>query len=176
MRSRYRVQEPRRAHFVSSTIVGWLPVFTSAACCEILVEAFVYAREHKGLIIHGWVIMDNHFHAVVFAPDLSATLRDLKKFTAQRFLAQVEREGRDWLLELLRSERTAHKKGSQAQVWQEGFHPQAIDDAMMEQKLDYIHRNPLRRGWVASPEHWRYSSAHEWLSGAIPLLRCDRWK
>jgi REP element-mobilizing transposase RayT len=177
MRSRYRVHEPERAHFVTSTIVAWLPVFTSAACCEILVEAFAHARRHKGLIIHGWVIMDNHFHAVVFAPDLSATLRDLKKFTAQRLLAQVERERREWLLKLLRTERAEHKTGSQAQVWQEGFHPQAIiNDAMMEQKLDYIHSNPVRRGWVASPEHWRYSSAHEWLSGATPLLHCDPWR
>jgi REP element-mobilizing transposase RayT len=177
MRSRYRVHEPERVHFVTSTIVGWLPIFTSPACCQILVDAFAYAREHKGLCIHGWAIMDNHFHAVVAAPDLSATMADLKKFTARQLLAQIEREGRDWLLKLLRDERAAHKTRSKAQVWQEGFHPQAVhDDAMMQQKLEYLHNNPVRRGWVASPEHWRYSSAHEWLPGAMPLLRCDAWR
>ena len=49
MRSRYRVHEPERAHFVTSTIAGWLPVFTSPACCEILAGSFAYCREHKGL-------------------------------------------------------------------------------------------------------------------------------
>ena len=44
---------------------------------------------------------------------------------------------------------------------------------MMEQKLTYIHENPVRRGWVTHPEHWRYSSAHEWLEGAQPVLKCD---
>lgn len=101
----------------------------------------------------------------------------MKKFTARQLLAQIEREGRDWLLKLLRDERAAHKTRSKAQVWQEGFHPQAIhDDGMMQQKLEYIHNNPVRRGWVASPEHWRYSSAHEWLPGAMLLLRCDVWR
>ena len=42
--------------------------------------------------------------------------------------------------------------------------------------LTYIHNNPVKRGWVASPEHWRYSSAHEWLAGAEALFKCDDWK
>jgi len=48
--------------------------------------------------------------------------------------------------------------------------------ATMLQKIDYVHANPVRRGWVASPEYWRYSSAHEWLPGAEPVLRCDDWR
>jgi hypothetical protein len=41
--------------------------------------------------------------------------------------------------------------------------------------IDYIHANPVRRGWVSAPEHWRYSSAHEWLAGSVPIIRCDAW-
>ena len=59
----------------------------------------------------------------------------------------------------------------------EGYHPQAIySDQTMLQKIEYIHANPVRRGWVASVEHWHYSSAHAWLSGAAPVLKCDPWK
>lgn len=118
MRSRYRVHEPERAHFVTSTIAGWLPVFTSPACCEILAGSFAYCREHKGLRLHGWVIMENHFHAIVSAPDLSVVLADLKKFTARRLVEQLPREGRDWLLRLLAGEKAAHKAQSRYQVWQ----------------------------------------------------------
>ncbi len=46
----------------------------------------------------------------------------------------------------------------------------------MEQKLDYIHNNPVLRGMVVAAEHWRYSSAHEWLVGGHPLLKCDLWR
>lgn len=44
----------------------------------------------------------------------------------------------------------------------------------MRQKLDYIHQNPLRRGYVDQPEHWRYSSARDY-QGQPGLIGIDRW-
>lgn len=143
MRSRYRIHEPERAHFVTSTIVDGLPAFTSPACCEMLVASLAFCQAHKGLRLRAWVVMDNHLHLLATADELSAVLADFKKFTARQLLAQFVREGRDWLAVLLRERKAAHKVQSRAQVWQEGFHPQAIhDDAMMRQKLDYLHANP----------------------------------
>jgi REP element-mobilizing transposase RayT len=177
MRTRYKVYDPSATYFVTSTIVAWLPVFTTAATCDILVESLAYCRQHKGLSLFGWVILDNHFHAVVAAPELTRVLADLKKFTARRLLDQVKQEGREWLLNQFEYYRAHHKTASDYQVWQEGFHPQQIEgNAMMEQKLEYNHNNPVRRGLVAAPEHWRYSSAHEWLVGAQPVMRCDPWR
>lgn len=177
MRSRYRIHAPGAPHFITGTIVEWLPVFTTAACCDILVRAFAYSREHKGLKLHAWVILDNHFHAIVAGPELAKTIGDLKKFTARELLAQLAGERRDWLLNQLRYYCAAHKTASEHQVWQEGVHPQAIlSDETMLQKLEYLHNNPVKRGLVASPEHWRYSSAHEWLGGALAVLRCDPWR
>ena len=176
MRSRYRVHPPDRAHFVTCTIVEWLPVFTSTGCCDILVNSLQHCRQRKDLKIYAWVILENHFHAILSAPDLSAVLRDLKSFSAARILEQLAKENRDWLLNQLRYYRGAHK-ATEHQVWQEGSHPQVIaDDAMMHQKLEYLDNNPVKRGWVVAPEHWRYSSAHEWRGGAQPLLKCDAWR
>ena len=111
-----------------------------------------------------------------FRPDLSGTLRDIKSYTAKLLLEQVAAEGRDWLLNQLRYYRDGHKP-NQFQIWQEGMHPQAIPtDEIMLQKLEYLHNNPVKRGWVSSPEHWRYSSAHEWQEGAISVLKCDPWR
>jgi putative transposase len=175
MRSRYLIYHQDRAHFVTSTIVEWLPIFTSPACCDILVNSLRHCREHKMLKIYAWVILDNHFHAILAAPDLSAVLRDLKSFTAYEILKQLAEERRDWLLDRLHFRHASHKP-TEYQVWQEGSHPQVIaDDAMMRQKLEYLHNNPVKRGWVTAPEHWRYSSAHEWLGGAQSVLWCDAW-
>jgi hypothetical protein len=110
-------------------------------------------------------------------PNLAATLRDLKKFTARQILDQLKLEGRDWLLNQLAYFCAAHNCESSHQVWQEGVHPQSITgDEMMLQKLEYLHNNPVKRGLVASPEHWVYSSAHQWLAGAVPVLRVDLWR
>jgi REP element-mobilizing transposase RayT len=176
MRSRYRIHEPNRAHFVTGTIVEWLPVFSTGACCDILVNSLAYSRDHKGLKIHGWVILDTHFHAVLAAPDLSAVLRDIKSYTAKLLIDEVSTDGREWLINQLRHYRAGHKP-NEFQIWQEGSHPQAIPtDDIMLQKLEYLHNNPVKRRLVSAPEHWRYSSAHEWLPGVEPVLRCDPWR
>jgi putative transposase len=92
-------------------------------------------------------------------------------------LAQIEQEGRGWLVQQLGFFRTAHKTHSTHQVWQEGVHRQTLPtDEILQQKVDYIHRNPVLRGMVAPPEDWRYSSAHEWREGATPVMRCDPWR
>jgi REP element-mobilizing transposase RayT len=125
--------------------------------------------------MHG-VILDNHFHAILAAPDLSRLMADIKRHTAKLLLAQLAKDGADCLINQLAFFRRRDRVESTHQIWQEGFHPQAIhDDAMMQQKLDYIHANPVKRGLVALPEHWRYSSAHEWLEGAMPSFKCDPW-
>ena len=177
MRTRYRFNETHRSHFITGTIVEWLPVFATSACADLLVASFLHCREHRGLQIYAWVILDTHFHAIVSGPDLADTITALKRHTARVLLEQLRAEGRDWLLNQLGYYKAAHKVASRHQVWQEGVHPQSISsDAMMEQKLAYIHENPVKRGWVTHPEHWRYSSAHEWLAGAQPVLKCDGWR
>ena len=177
MRSRYQARQPDAAYFVTSTVIQWLPVFTTSARCDILVEALAYCREHKGLRITAWVILDNHFHAILAAPDLPRVMADLKRHAAKQMIAQLQAERCEWLLHLLRTFRAPHKTESTHQFWQEGFHPQAIiSDEMMVQKRDYLHANPGKRGPVAAPEDWRYSSAHEWDESATPVLRCDPWR
>lgn len=136
MRSRYRIKIEDAAHFITSTAVEWLPIFTTTACCDILIRSFDYCRRQKALRIYGWVIRDNHFHAIISGPRLAQTVADLKKFTARELLGQLKLEGREWLLNQLAYFRAAHKSESAHQVWQEGVHRQRIlSDEMMLQKL-----------------------------------------
>ena len=42
---------------------------------------------------------------------------------------------------------------------------------MLRQKIEYIHQNPVRRGYVDEPTHWRYSSARNYVGepGLAPV-------
>ena len=69
----------------------------------------------------------------------------------------------------------AHKRDREYRFWQEGAHAEMIfSEAVMREKLNYIHRNPVKRGYVDSPEHWRYSSARNYL-GEPGLIGIDPW-
>jgi putative transposase len=173
MRSRYKIVELESPHFITCTIVGWLPVFTRARYLDIITASLTFCRQQKGLRLHAYVILDNHLHLMVSADNLSQVIRDFKRHTAKEILAVARQEDKQWLLKQFEFFKSAHKGNSQHQVWQEGFHSQAITaEDMLRQKLDYIHYNPVRIGSVDCPEDWRYSSARNYL-GQDGLLEID---
>ena len=49
-----------------------------------------------------------------------------------------------------------------------------LNKDMMREKLDYIHNNPIKRGYVALAAHWRYSSAANYFN-AEGLIEIDAW-
>ncbi|MDD3582033.1 MAG: hypothetical protein PHW74_13560 [Desulfobacca sp.] len=173
MRSRYKIVELKHPHFITCTIVGWLPVFTRAKYLDIITASLTFCRQQKGLLIHAYVILDNHLHLVVSSDNLSQVMRDFKRHTAKEILTIARQDNKIWLLKQFEWFKSGHKGLSQHQVWQEGFHPQAITtEEMLRQKLEYIHYNPVKLGLVDRPEHWRYSSARHYL-GQEGVLEID---
>jgi putative transposase len=173
MRSRYKIAELESLHFITCTIVGWLPVFTRTRYLDITTASLSFCRQQKGLRLYAYVILDNHLHLVVSADNLSQVIRDFKRHTAKEILAAARQGDKQWLLKQFEFFKSAHKGNSQHQVWQEGFHPQAITtEDMLRQKLDYIHYNPVRLGLVDRPEDWRYSSARNYF-GQDGVLEID---
>jgi putative transposase len=68
----------------------------------------------------------------------------------------------------------AHHKEKTYQVWEEGYQPKLIqNEAMMKIKIDYIHQNPIKRGYVDEAFHWRYSSARNY-NGKSGLIEIER--
>ncbi|HHT9147343.1 MAG: transposase, partial [Candidatus Brocadiaceae bacterium] len=71
-----------------------------------------------------------------------------------------------WLLNQFEFYKKKYKTDCEYQVWQKGFHPQMImgEDVFM-QKVEYIHHNPVKRGFVEQAEHWVYSSVRNYSTG-----------
>ncbi len=173
MRSRYKIAELNSPHFITCTIVGWLPVFTRQKYFEIITASLTFCRQEKGLRLHAYVILDNHLHLAVSSNSLSQVIRDFKRHTAKEILAVAQQDNKLWLLKQFEFFKCGHKGESQHQVWQEGVHPQAITtEDMLRQKLDYIHYNPVKVGLVDRPEDWRYSSARNYF-GQDGVLEID---
>lgn len=117
-------------------------------------------------MLYAFVILDNHFHLVAAAPDLPGAITSLKMFTAKEIIALLQSEPKGWLLNQLAYYKKRCQVNSDYQVWQEGCHPQLImSEEMLVQKIEYIHNNPVKRGLVDLPEHWRYSSARNYVMG-----------
>jgi len=174
-RSRYVILEPDKPHFLTCTVVEWLPVFTRPDAVQILLDSWMYQREHDGLKLFGYVILENHLHFVAQAPLLDKCLSSFKSYTAARLIKLLAAHRVERLLTRLRLAKLAHKHDREYQFWQEGSHAEMVfSEAVMREKLDYIHRNPVKRGYVDLPEHWRYSSARSYM-GQPGLIDIDSW-
>ena len=118
------------------------------------------------------MILENHLHMVIQAPALATELARFKSFTARRLLDYLEEHHVEQVLKQFSWFRKQHKTDCAYQLWEEGSHPQLMDnEEVLRQKLDYIHQNPVKRGYVDLPEHWRCSSARNYAGreGLIPV-------
>jgi putative transposase len=166
-RTRYRIFETEFPYFMTCTIVGWLPIFTRPEAAEIIFSSWHFLQRESEFKLFGYVILENHAHLIASAPELSGAMQGFKSYTARQIIDMLERRAASVLLRQLRAHRLRHKKESEYQVWQEGSQPKQIqNEEMMRQKLDYIHYNPVERGYVDDPLHWRYSSARNYAGRA----------
>lgn len=172
---KYKITDNNGIYFVTTTIVGWVDIFTRRELSEIIIDSLKFCQKEKGLIIYAWCLMPSHLHMMVSAvggKNLSDIMRDFKKFTSKKIISTLGQinESRDWLTDKFSFAARTHSKTEEFKVWQDGFHPISIETNLFkEQKLNYIHQNPVKAGLVNEPEHYNYSSAINYCGG-IGLL------
>lgn len=181
MGAAYQIHDQQDVYFMTFQVVYWMDVFTRQCYRDIVLESMTYCRNNKGLLVYGYVIMSNHVHAIVASQtgELSSTIRDFKKFTASRILEAVQEEGesrRRWLLRQMEHAARKHKRNSIHQLWTHENHAVQLKSLQLaEQRLHYIHQNPVRAGIVANAEHYVYSSAALY-AGEEGLIEIDFMK
>ncbi|ADB39363.1 REP-associated tyrosine transposase [Spirosoma linguale] len=175
----YIIRDSAATHFLTLQVIDWVDVFTRRIYRDMVLESLSYCRHKKGLLIYGYVIMSNHVHLMVQARDenLPDVLRDLKKFTANRIIKEIsssDTESRsDGMLKRFEFAAQRHVRNSVHQFWTHENHPIEITSTkFLNQKLNYIHENPVRAGWVEEPQEYLYSSARNY-GGRTGLIDID---
>ncbi|MCC5899418.1 MAG: transposase [Phormidium sp. BM_Day4_Bin.17] len=156
-RSRYRVLEDS-PHFLTCTVVNWLPLFSQPQLVQIILDSLQFLQDKQRLTLHAYVIMENHLHLIASSENLPKAMQTFKSFTAREIIDTLVKNKSYWLSHLQRG-KSPQRYNQDYQLWQEGYHPQVIQNQqILQQKVEYIHANPVRRGYVDDPSHWRYSS------------------
>ena len=174
-RSRYKFTQPNQPHFMTLTVLHWIPVFTRPDTVNILFDSFRYLA-NEGLRIYAYVILENHLHFIAQSERTDKDIARFKSYTSRKLLAYLQEKNVKSILDQLAFYKKAHKGDRTYQFWQEGVHPELIQgEDMMRQKIEYVHQNPVKRGYVDKAEHWRYSSARNY-AGLDGLLEvCTQW-
>ena len=174
MSTKYKFNNPEGIYFVSFTTVGWIDVFTRQVYRDLFLESLVYCRKEKGLNIHAWVIMSNHIHLIVSSKtegELADVMRDLKKYTAYKILKEIQESTsesrKEWMMFLFAKAGKQNSNNTNHQFWRQDNHPIELDfhGGMFNQKLDYVHNNPVEAEIVEKAADDLYSSAKDYQEG-----------
>lgn len=177
MSEKYKVRDQDKLHFVTFATLQWVDVFTRSLYKDIFLDSLRHCHKEKGLETYAWVIMTNHVHLICRAIEgflLQNIIRDLKKYTSVhicRAIAANQKESRKkWMLWLFERGAQRSKKHQKYCFWQNEYHPVELSsNEMIDQKVNYIHMNPVEAGWVCRSEDYLYSSAIDYAGGKGPL-------
>jgi len=169
MSREYKIHNPEGIYFITPTVVAWIDVFTRLQYKEIVIESLKYCQSAKGLKIYAYVIMTNHLHLIVQAEkgNLSEIIRDFKKFTSKQILKSIseniQESRKKWMLNIFEFAGKNNSNNSKFQFWQQHNSPvELYSNEVIEQKINYIHQNPVRNGIVEREEEYLYSSARNY--------------
>lgn len=157
--SKYRIIENGQPHFVTCTVSKWMPVFLDASFSSILLKSLDFLLSSTDMRLYGFIIMPNHIHMIVSSIQLQNKISRFKSYTARKCIDLLIAGERVNILHNFELQDQNRRDSRMYHFWVEGCHPELIQgETMMRQKLEYIHKNPVRAGLVDTEEEWRLSS------------------
>ncbi len=169
MSRNYKFKNPEGLYFVSFATVFWIDIFVRLEYFDCIVQNLNYCITNKGMEVYAWCIMPSHVH-LVFKSTIQKPedlIRDFKSFTSKaliRLIRENNQESRkEWLSNSFKKAAKANSNNSENQFWQQHNNPiQLWSAAVIQQKIDYTHNNPVIAGFVEYDYEYLYSSARDY--------------
>jgi len=135
-------------YFLTLTVKNWYYVFDRHNRFHILKNSIQYCQKHKKLKVYAYVFMLNHIHLIVNCPDMIGFVRDFKSFTSHEIQKNIIATEPN----ILKLFEISDKK---YEFWEKTNMPKVIENIeFLEQKINYIHDNPVKKEYVKNPEDW----------------------
>jgi putative transposase len=159
-------------HFITFSCYRRQPLLASAARRDLFLRVLKQVRRNYQCVVLGYVVMPEHVHLLMSEPQKknpSTVVQAIKLGFTRRVFAQLRR-GRNPKQAYLFEHNPQH-------IWQTRFYDFNVwTDRKRIEKLQYMHRNPVKRGLVASPQMWRWSSYRSYAFGECGLVRLNVWE
>ena len=169
MTTRWRPSfDPDHLYFVTTTAAERTHIFRQDVVKRVLVDGLYYVGLMNQVVLYAFVLMPNHVHAIIQCPPECPPkdwTRAFKAGTARLIVRQYQVADNQPALDALRRLVTRPKK-HEFKIWEDGYlAKEVLSPAFLEQKLTYIHNNPVQPHWrlVETPEEYAWSSARFYL-------------
>ena len=144
--------------FITVTCYEWLSLISASTEKEIILQSLQFLTDQKKITIYAFVLMDNHFHMIWRIKQgykRADVQRDFLHYTAKEILKNLKKNNAE-----LAEKIEVNLKDRKYQVWQRNsLSIELRTEKVYNQKLDYIHNNPVKAGLCILAEEYKYSSA-----------------
>lgn len=170
-KTRVSSNEPGQLHELTFSCYQQLPLLNSDRTRQWFINALDDARKILHFEIWAYVIMPEHVHLLILPLDehykISSILKKIKQPVAQRAIHYLRKNHSSWLPRL---QVTWPNGRTESRFWQQGggYDRNIIKSKTAWSCVQYIHKNPLRRGLVKSEIDWQWSSARQY-AGIEPV-------
>ncbi|MGA8271558.1 MAG: transposase [Candidatus Sulfotelmatobacter sp.] len=158
----HRAYGAHHLHFITCSCYHRLPLLNCACSRDRFLSILEQTRERYRFVVVGYVVMPEHIHLLLTEPEVgtpSTVMQVLKQRTARALLPKPKRSHP--------SQRDPFgEEPGRRPFWKARFYDFNVWMTKKRvEKLRYMHRNPVKRGLVESPEQWRWSSYRFYLLG-----------
>ena len=162
----HRTYGAHHLHFITCSCYRRLPLLKWARSRDRFLAILEQTRQRYHFVVVGYVVMPEHVHLLITEPEVgtpSTVMQVLKQRTAKTLLPRRKRRDP--------RQRELFQVDTERSFWQARFYDFNVWTTKKRvEKLRYMHRNPVKRGLVESPEQWRWSSSRFYvLSEAGPV-------
>ena len=168
---------PEHLYFITGSLLGWRPLLISYAYAMIVLNSLNWHRQHRRFHLYSYSVMPTHFHTIikpVGAHTISMNLQSFGSFTAHAILHQLQVDKLTAELDFFAENREPDRT-EQHQVWQPMQAKNIYTPALLCEKLEYIHNNPIAKKWQLAErrDEYAYSSACFYDRGVEPIIAVD---
>ncbi|MDP1544616.1 MAG: hypothetical protein Q8L87_01240 [Anaerolineales bacterium] len=168
----HSIHDPTHLYFVTASVVEWIPLFKYPKYTEVILSSLSWMQKEKRLLLFAFVIMPTHAHLLIKPQNqtIGETVQQFGSFTAHEILKKVREDGKtDWLKTFEQEKRDPRHKHS---IWQDIQAKNIFSMEVLEQKVEYIHQNPIRKDWKLATDRadYIYSSAGYYDYGRKPII------
>jgi putative transposase len=148
-----RYQKAEALHFITFSCFQRLAFLRASRPKETVEAVLEMARARHQARIYAYVVMPEHVHLLMNEPPLilvAQFLKAVKQSTSRKLRGQSER------------------------FWQVRYFDSNIrGESARSEVIRYIHRNPVKRGLVASPGDYRWSSFNHYATGVRGIVEIE---
>jgi putative transposase len=156
-------------HFLTCSCYHRQPWLASPRRRDLFLQTFEEVRQRYQFVVVGYVVMPDHIHLLISEPE-KGTPSTVMQVVKQRFASRVREAVRNPTL--VKCARVGHPE----HVWQKRFYDFHVwSERKREEKLRYMHRNPVKEGLVQEPEQWLWSSYRSYAYDEPGMVKINQW-